>query len=93
MYGISREESNRAELSLPQFYRAYTLRGVQPEALSVTEPTRQPGGGGKQRQISECLGTFAGLPLGLVQLKAGLDAYLGPSHAHPCNPAEAATNL
>ena len=41
--------------------------------------------------ILRCIGTFADLPQGLVLVKAGLGAQLGPSHWHS-GPAEAATN-
>ena len=61
------------------------------EAFLVIEPTRQPAGRGRKKQILGCLETFAELLLGLVQVKAGLGVQLGPFYIHP-GPAKAATN-
>lgn len=55
----------------------------------MTEPNRQPTGGGRWWLISRCIGNFADLFLGPMLVNAG--EKLGPSHAHP-GPAEAATN-
>ena len=66
--------------------------GVQPEALSVTEPNRQIVDRSRQRRISQrWLGTFADLSLGLVLVKAGFGVQLGTSCIHP-DPGEATTS-
>lgn len=51
--------------------------GVQPEALLVTKPNRQPTGRGRKRRIAGCLWSFADLLPGSVLVKAGLGAQLG----------------
>ena len=51
----------------------------------------QPVGGGWQRRVLGCLGTFADLSLGLLVVKAMTGVLLGPSCTQP-GPAQEATS-
>lgn len=64
---------------------------IPPKALSVTQPKKQPSGGGRWRWISGCLGLFSDLTPNSVLVEAGIIAQLGSSSIH-LSSVEAAIN-
>lgn len=57
----------------------------------MTEPSRQPAGGDKQRMILEIPWAICGPASGLVLVKAGLSSRLSPAHVQP-SPTDTAAN-
>ena len=98
-YWVASDPALAPNLSLwtpfaPTWWLTENLPHVTPipqEDLSVTEPNRQLAGGGKQTQISGCLGPLADLSSGLVLVESSFGVQLGPSNTHP-GQAEAVTN-